>query len=484
MYPKCKYFLSGILLTASMHAFSDDLPALPDGNSQTANDISTLTTYLQNLGEYFGYDLTKYCTSGGQCSNQGGGNNSGGGSNASYSNRLFYPDDASGAQLSLFNNFLGALIGANTNNPLLPSGIQGYSNTTKTLAGQSFATPPYSTPSAQSVSVIPIIDQQTYQTDPVNQALLNLLSTTDYTYCQNNSSSSTCTKAPFFREQIMLNVVGPIGPLDTNQVFTPQQNLNILSQVNVNSLLTPLMYTTGSESSSNNMVNNSPAITISPTGSLTAQNQAQQAANFIRYASSSVNPATLPSWTTYNNLYLLATNSAGNTSQQDQAAAYVSIANYLTKFRSFAAQGSVGISNLYYIMSRRLPQNNSSLLGSESSSKSVSANGTNSSEALDEFVMASWRLYNPNAPASQQWLNRINQGSAASVQKEMAILLAEINYQLYLSRQQQERLLLTQSILLLQNSALNVPDPSMGTNNSSSGDNNSGSSSSSSSPSS
>jgi len=38
----------------------------------------------------------------------------------------------------------------------------------------------------------------------------------------------------------------------------------------------------------------------------------------------------------------------------------------------------------------------------------------------------------------------------------MAILLAEMNYQLYLSRQQEERTLLTLSMLLMQN--LKAPD--------------------------
>lgn len=41
--------------------------------------------------------------------------------------------------------------------------------------------------------------------------------------------------------------------------------------------------------------------------------------------------------------------------------------------------------------------------------------------------------------------------SPGTIQKEQLSLLAEINYQLYLNRQMQERILLTNSILLLQN---------------------------------
>jgi len=42
----------------------------------------------------------------------------------------------------------------------------------------------------------------------------------------------------------------------------------------------------------------------------------------------------------------------------------------------------------------------------------------------------------------------------------MVTLLAEINYQLYLNRQQEERLLLTQTMLLIQNSRTNQPNAS------------------------
>lgn len=45
----------------------------------------------------------------------------------------------------------------------------------------------------------------------------------------------------------------------------------------------------------------------------------------------------------------------------------------------------------------------------------------------------------------------INTASPATVEKEMALLLAEINYQLYQMRQQQEKIILTNSIFLLNN---------------------------------
>jgi intracellular multiplication protein IcmX len=111
---------------------------------------------------------------------------------------------------------------------------------------------------------------------------------------------------------------------------------------------------------------------------------------------------------------------------------------------------SVSFSNLYYILSKRMPQitpNNTST--------------TPTSQALSEFNMATWRLVRldkkDNSPV---WMQKINGASSATIQKEMAVLLAEINYQLYLNRQQEERLLLTNTMLLIQNARSGQPDAS------------------------
>jgi intracellular multiplication protein IcmX len=83
---------------------------------------------------------------------------------------------------------------------------------------------------------------------------------------------------------------------------------------------------------------------------------------------------------------------------------------------------------------------------------------TQTSQALSEFKMATRRLYDPskssndsaNPDESNQWVTLINDASSGTVQKEIAILLSEINYQLYLSRQQDERALATLSLMLIQ----------------------------------
>jgi|GEM_PF-854056 len=465
-----RYLLPGLLLAASSTVYAEDPVQNPLAG--TNQDAANISVYLQNLGKYFGYDLTQYCTTGGSCSNSsqpgGSGSPSGSGDGSDFSNTLLSPTMTSDAQLGLFNSYLGSLLGASNTAPLVPSDVPQYSQMNTSLAGQSFAYQNYSTASTSNVSVSPILDQQTYQTDPVSQAILNLLSTPDFTYCQNNDGAPSC-QPPFFREQILINVVGSLKPLATDTVFTPQQNIPLVPQLNIDSLLTPLMYTPATVSSnSGSSQGSTPTMGLASSGSpagLTAQTQAQQAMNFIRYASSAVNTLPLPSYSTYASLYNQASNSDNNTSQAAQASAQVKIAVYLTQLRTLAAQNSVAVSNLYYALSRRLPQNNSSVAGQENSGMSSSNTKTPSSEAMNEFVMASWRLYNPvtgnDGKNQQQWLAKINQGSGASVQKEIAVLLAEINYQLYLTRQQQERLLITQSMIMLQNSKLIPLSPGM-----------------------
>ena len=130
----------------------------------------------------------------------------------------------------------------------------------------------------------------------------------------------------------------------------------------------------------------------------------------------------------------------------EQANAQKTLTSYFTNLRIFAAQSSVGVSNLYYILSRRMPQNT----GSE-------ATPAVTSQAISEFNMASKRLLNPDMSVNNQWLSKLDEASPATVQKEIAALLAEMNYQMYLDRQIQERILLTNSIMLIQNTKASQP---------------------------
>lgn len=293
------------------------------------------------------------------------------------------------------------------------------------------------------ISTTSLMDQQPVQQDPVNQAILNILGTPDYTYCAGNND---CTLMD--NSKVMSNVIGKIPNIPYLDPNGPQA---ILSELNSNALTGPLLYNVNPAGNQN--TGSSP--TSNTDAGLIATTQAEQAANFVRYASGMVVPLPLMSQEDYGKLFgqsLVGTDLAKKTAQ-------AKLALYLAQVRIYAAQSSVAISNMYYILSKRMPQ------------KLPNSTSDGPSQAMAEMTMATRRMYDPAAAASpnqQQWLSQINTASPATVQKEMAILLSEINYQLYLNRQQDERLLLTNSLLLIQNLTQNKPNRDM--SNSSVGD--------------
>ena len=177
---------------------------------------------------------------------------------------------------------------------------------------------------------------------------------------------------------------------------------------------------------------------------LIASNQIQQATNFIRYATKSVTPSATTSLANYDKLYAQAVNTDGSVAEVDKIKAQHALSTYLANLKTYAAINSVPISNLYYLLSNRMPQE--------------SKDGkTQSSQALSEFEMATKRLYDPKKESGSQWIDQINAASAATVQKEIAVLLSELNYQIYLMNQKTDRMLLTQSLALLQVSNAQMP---------------------------
>lgn len=426
-----KRLIPGFFFVATSAAMAS---SSPPPNSGTSSDNSDLTTYLVNLGQYLGYDLTTSPTSGS--------------SSAQISDNLLNLSATQVIQNYLFNTVLGSMLvntaGGQGATQFVPSSSQAYA-AINAFANYTFTASAYATPSPQQVSVSPLIDQPNYQSDPVSQSVLNILGTPDFSYCLTNDGSAvapSCNYASSIQNQnqVLENVVGTLP--STQDFFTYAYNQAILPQLNINSLISPLLYTTSETTSS---TSSSPNTSNQGQG-LTAQNQAQQAANFIRYASGAVAPAGLASRNQYDTLYQKAMNLNKSYTPLVQAQSQATLASYLASLRVFAAQSSVAISNLYYILSKRLPQ-----------SQSTSNTGQQSSQALSEFTMATWRLYNPDQTPNTQWLAQINQASSATVQKEIASLLAEINYQLYLNRQQEERILLTNSIMLLQNARTAQP---------------------------
>jgi intracellular multiplication protein IcmX len=439
-----KLALINLFCFSTIPAFADD--AGQYSSQQTATNTQNLVQYLVYLGGYLGYDITKSPTQ----------------NNTPPSQTLLNVSTTQLMETYLLSTFLGAIPVDAFNAALtqfVPSEITSASYLNN-YANSVFTTQNFGTPSSQqqgNVAVTNGIDQQTFQQDPVSQGVLNVLGTPDYSYCMNYDGTAWvgCSQTGSTggnllpSSSVVANIIGTIP--STYQYYTYQYNQQFLGQLNSNVLTSPLLYTT--QSASGNSTSSSTA--TNQGAGLSAQNQAQQAANFIRYVSGSVTPLQLPNLKAYDTLYTQATmanSTATPTVQQIQAQATLN--NYFTSLRTYAAQYSVGLSNLYFIMSKRLPQNQSN--------SGQSQNQTPSSQALSEFNLATWRLYNPDMSSNNQWINQINSASSATVEKEIATLLAEINYQMYLDRQIQERILLTNSIMLLQNTRSAQPNSNLG----------------------
>lgn len=486
--------MSSLFLASSSSALAD-ISGIQYQSSQSSN-TQNIAKYLSVLGMYLGYDLSNYCPgTGGTCPSQTPG--SSGTGQQSFSNLLLNSTLAYTNQINLMTTFIGALLPTLPKNsgstqqstfqviPTSESGLNGYANLFTQYGNMSFAqqSTSFSTPSENSFSVSALIDQQPYQNDPVSQAVLNILSTPDASFCINNQNggyNNPCYTGNnngnqfgggpvLSQNQITINTIGSPFPQPPNYPGTGyfalgSKNTQIVPQLSSDSLLGPLMFDNSGQSQNNNT---SSSQNNGAAQGLTAQTQVQQAANFIRYATGAVVPLTLANRTSYDNLYATATNQAGNISAADQVKAQSTLSTYLNNLRVYAAQISVGISNLYSLLSRRMPQKTATNTNNTSSQ---------SSQALSEYMMATWRLYSPQTTGgnsqNQQWVAQINQASSATVQKEIAILLAEINYQLYLSRQQQERLLLTNSMLLIQNARQPQSLPKLGANGSDDNDSN------------
>lgn len=419
-----QFALINVLYLSAFQVSADDLQYYNEFQQSSTNaNNQNLAKYLLNLGSFLGYDIKHK-------------------NKEPVNQELLNLTATRVVQNYLFNTFLGAMPVNAVSQVLaqfLPSNFPGYTSING-LANYTFTSQPYSSPSQQqgTVSVSSLIDQKTYQQDPVSQSVLNILGTPDYTYCLSNDGNSPIDCSFLSQNKVMTNVIGT--PPNTYKYFSYEYNQKLISQLNSNSLMAPLLYSTENTATTPPPGDNS----NQEEPGLTAQSQAQQALNFVRYVSGSITPLDLPKRKDYDAIWLQATSDKIPTIQKMQASA--TLARYLTSIRTYAAQNSVGLSNLYYILSKRMPQNQST------------NNSKPSSQAMAEFTSATWRLFNPDLTENKkQWIDQINNASPAAVQKEIAILLAEINYQLYLNRQQEERMLLTNTVLLLQNSKASQP---------------------------
>jgi intracellular multiplication protein IcmX len=357
--------------------------------------------------------------------------------------------------------------------------------------------------SSQQSSSTKSLDSQPYTPYPVAQTLQNMLSITPDAFCfitRENCSeldwNSSCdykyTQSQFYakalgldtsnnsyltsklgsgkceadsKSQLYLNQLSSVAQQLKGEIFFPKTSnyaQKLLPQLDSSMLTSPLLYNnqesssdSGSSSSSGSSDSSSYSAEF-PYG-LPSSNNQEAAENYVKYVTGSILP---PEPAQKTELEKIAKNMYEASDISKQLNSFRELSKYILGIRVYAARVSVGIQNIYEILGARKKFPNNSDDQSQASS-----------QALNEFKMATYRLYNPsvdpnnlNLSSSQSpttWQQMINDASPARVQKETAILLAEINYQMYLMRKQQEKLLLTNSVMLLQAAtapSLTVPE--------------------------
>lgn len=397
--------------------------------SSTDTTMEDIKTDLESLGGYLGYNITTAATT--------------------IANSLF--DTTSGIE-AFQKNTISLFLSTFPGPTIVPNGTAGPSNSINTLINTIFKSS-----TASSGTNAHLTDQQItnstngksiYPTDPTSQLIGNLLGTPSHSICSlitstgdstkpntNTIAKTNCQDDPKYQEAIAYNVLGTLPTPDEAYSVTT----SLVNQLNSNTLLAPLIYTTTPPDNQS-----STATPNEPPKGMVATTQAEEAANFIKYISGDLSPSQKIDSTLYSELRQEASDPKTPTALKLRAIS--AITNHFISMRSFAAQLSVGTANLYDLYSKRMPQ-------------TPAAGGNPTSEAYDEYLMATKRLYNtdPTSSTSKPWVEQINTASPATVQKEIALLLAEMNYQLYLTRQQNERLLLTNTAMLFQISHLVIP---------------------------
>ena len=318
---------------------------------------------------------------------------------------------------------------------------------------------------------------------PITQAVLNILNYTPWDVCINYSNVTNLfyqkdTDYKYLDSQIIYNSIfntqltspkgytincstindlsdstkndniikkgvyfNPPGYSDTTGQTKPNYE-NLSTKLDSSVLLSPLIYSADGDAENDQLKN---------------------AQAFVRYITGSVLPPQGPSALIMSKMI----NTIKTSTDPSIAMSYFNtLGNYILSTRIYAARQSVPIRNIYEILSRRMPIPNSS--GDQGGSPNEKT-----SQALNEFNMASYRLFAPSnsnnnldgqqgSTSTSTWQDMINTASSSVIQKETALLLAEINYQLYLMRVQQEKLLLTNSLFLINNvgyPTLRSPDP-------------------------
>lgn len=323
----------------------------------------------------------------------------------------------------------------------------------------SFAPFASDTKTTKGVTALNGIDQQVYQPLPTLQAIQNILfapvepvatklkninEATDITAALNTQRKSACdTDCEFFMGITSkaggFTFDGLGGKLDGStqikDMFGSAVNKAVISSLSLNSLIGSSFYeeTKPIDAAKSNFSNYDVGFY--------GKTPATQADAFIRYANGSLLPVTK----SQDLQKAVTTLLTGSTKFSDRVKIVGALNKYNIMLRSYAALASVGTSNLYWMLAKRLP-----IVGSDGSS-SKGPNGSPLTQASQEMYMATKRLL-PQGDNGQpsKWMTQINQATPLEVQRQTAVLLAEMNYQLYLNRVAQERMLATMSTLQLQ----------------------------------
>ena len=393
--------------------------ATSGGEDGGADPGPSLKTILLHLGQWLGYDITN--------------------PPSTYTNTLL---EKAGAILNLKSQTESPLLllGTIPGNTVVPSNDATFAGLNSSINAIFKQQASGGQGQAGGLTTLGMVDQKLDESntgsnpliDPIQQTIVNNLITHSFSTCDTALSATNteplsaaeqqnCIKRN--QEAIATHVLGSVpNPNKLHKLDTATVN-----QMNSNSLTAPLLYSTSQTSQQ----------PTSKTEGLVATSQVQDAENFIRYVSFEFAPTPTITQENFVGLYNEATDTKNTPAYQAEKMAALS--NYFVTRRSLAAQQSVAIANLYSILSKRMPQ----------TTNSADKTAAPTSEALNEYVMATRRLYDPKL-GNNQWIDQINTASTATVEKEIARVLAEIHYQLYLNGQQQERLLLTNSILTLQ----------------------------------
>ncbi|NDH08125.1 MAG: hypothetical protein EBY16_00615 [Gammaproteobacteria bacterium] len=444
----------------------------------TTSILEKIEDSLLNLGSYLGYDLNTKPSS-----------------NTSTTDTLL---DGGTNQKSLENTTIQMYFGfinTNLNYPYFIPNSSGYkiAEVFNALCGKVFDsdasfTPP-TTRAAIDLQYSSNGSDNAFVKNPVSQYLYNMLYITPNDGCiePNNSPSESKWKDYTYCEGTVLanalgleidnddlknaktNSDGEINLLSTNIAklalinYYPQKNpstnsAELLKQLDSTSFMGPLLYDNAKSQTA-----------AKETLGLKNSNQLEAAQNYVRYITGGIMPKAFASFKNLDDIISYVYKSGNITEQMNY---FKPFAKYILDFRIYASRMSLAVQNVYDSLAYRMNLNGNS---SSSDTSQDKASGP-TSQALNEYVMASYRLYNPNASkdtaagtssnpslTTTAWQDMINTASPATVQKEMALILAEINYQLYQMRQQQEKIILTNSVFLLNNltePSLNVPSPS------------------------